>query len=161
MQEELAAPPAPKSQGRLLYVLSGIAAALAVLIVIAVGLASLLTGQTTNPGPQQVKTGPHIIKLQTGAGFDQQKARVQSESGTFNVGQPVFVVFTVVNQNPNAKIVLKLFSGSTLKLTSAPLNPEVGTTVYANDAIVHQAGQYHWEIDYNGVAEASISFTVS
>lgn len=161
MQQEQLAPPAPRSRGRLLYVLSGIAAALAVLIVIAALLASVFTGQTTHPGSQQVKTGPHITKLQTGAGFDQQKARVQSEGGAFSVGQPIFVVFTVVNQNPNAKIVLKLFSGSALKITSAPLNPEVGTTVYANDAIVRQAGQYHWEIDYNGVAEATISFIVS
>ncbi len=163
MQQELSAPPAqaPKSRGRLLSVLSGIAAVLALLIVIAVLLASLLSGQTTRTGPQQVKTGPHITKLQTGTGFDQQKARIQGESGTFSANHAVFLVFTVVNQNPNAQVVLKLFSGSTLEVSSTPLNPEVGTTVYADDAIVHHTGQYHWELDYNGVAEASISFTVS
>jgi len=163
MQHEHVAPskPALERRGRLLYLFSGSAAALAVLIVIAVALALLFNGQLGSTGPQQVKTGPHIPKLQTGAGFDTQKDRVQDESETFSPGQAVFVVFTVVTQDANARIVLKLFYGITLQVTSAPLNPEQGSSIYADEAIVHTTGQYHWEVDYNGVTEASISFTVS
>lgn len=162
MQQNVEAPrsPAPKSS-RLPSVLGIAGIILAVLIIVAVIITAILTRQNQNSGPQQVTTGQHITRIQTGTGFDQKKARVQGETGSFSASQAVYVVFTVVNQNPKARVVIKLFAGSTLQAPSQTLNPEVGTNVYSDDAIIHQSGGYRWEVDYNGVAEASITFNVS
>ena len=159
MQQSVEAPPSPARKSRRLPSLLRIAGIiLAVLIIAAVLITSIITHSS---GSQQVTIGKHITQIQTGTGFDQEKARVQGQSGNFSASQAVYVVFTVVNQDPKAQVVVKLFAGSTLQDTSATLNPEAGTNVYSDVAIIHQSGGYHWEVDYNGAAEASITFNVS
>jgi ribosomal protein L40E len=143
------------------YVLVGIGTLLAILIMVVVVLAVLIRIQPGGAPQQPTMTGPHITRIQTGTGFDPSKSLVLGETQNFKAGQAVYVVFTVVNQDPNAQVVLKLFAGSTLEATSAPLIPDVGTNVYANEAVVQRTGEHRWEVDYNGHAEASISFNVS
>ena len=143
------------------YLLGGLGALLAIVIVVVVIAAVLIRIQPGGTTQQHITTGSHITKIQTGTGFDQSNSLVLGATQNFSVGQAVFVVFTVVNQNPNAQIVLKLFAGSTLELTSDPLNPNMGISIYADEAVVQKTGEHHWEVDYDGSAEASISFTVS
>ena len=161
MQHYVEAPPPPAPKSRRLPSLLGIAGiALAVLIIAAV-ITSIIIRQNQSSGPSQVTTGQHITKIQTGTGFDQKKASVQGQTGVFSTNQAVYVVFTVVNQDPKARVVVKLFAGNTLQNTSDTLNPEVGTNVYSDVAMINQSGGYRWEVDYNGAAEASITFNVS
>lgn len=143
------------------YILLGGLGALLALGIVVVVIAALLFRTQIGDTTQQTTTGSHITKIQTGTGFDQTRSLVLDATQNFSAGQAVFVVFTVVNQNPNAVIIVKLFSGSTLELTSNSLNPDLGTNVYADEAVVQRTGGHHWEVDYNGHAEASISFTVS
>ncbi len=163
MQQDLSAPPAPAAthRRRLFSILGGLGILLTILLIAAIVIPLFLHSQSEGSGPQRVTTGPHITRIQTGTGFDQKKARVLGETSNFSTGQVVYVVFTVVNKDPHAQVVLHLFQGTTRKLTSAPLNPEVGTNVYASYALLHHTGQYRWEADYNGVAEASITFSLS
>lgn len=162
MQQSVEAPPSLARKSRRLLSVLGIAGIiLAVLIIAAVLITSIITRQNQSSGPQQVTIGKHITQIQTGTGFDQKKARVQGQTGNFSASQVVYVVFTVVNQDPKAQVVVKLFDGNTLRDTSATLNPEAGTNVYSDVAIIHQSGGYRWEVDYNGAAEASITFNVS
>jgi|GEM_PF-2242292 len=153
-------PPRPPSRRRL-FALGGIGALLILLIVILALLVSTLISQSGGAALQPTTTGAHITSIQTGTGFDTTKSSVTGQTQHFQSGQAVFVVFTVVNQNPNAQVVLKLFQGSALEMTSKPLTPDVGTNIYADYAIVHKGGAYTWEADYNGTAEARISFNVS
>lgn len=162
MQQSLEAPPSPARKNRRLPSVLGIVGIiLAILIIAAVITTSIITRQNQYSGPQQVTVGKHITQIQTGTGFDQKKARVQGQTGNFSTSQAVYVVFTVVNQDPKAQVVVKLFDGTTLQNTSAALNPEIGTNVYSDVAIIHQSGGYRWEVDYNGATEASITFNVS
>jgi hypothetical protein len=162
MQQPVKAPPAPapKKNRRLssLLGIAGIILAVLILVVIAI---PIIIGHIQSSQPQQVTTGRHITKIQTGTGFDQKKAQVQGQSGSFQASQAVYVVFTVVNQDPKAQVVVKLFAGNTLQNTSDTLNPDVGTAVYSDLAIIYQSGSYRWEVDYNGAVEASITFNVS
>ena len=161
MQQPVKAPPAPAPKNRRRPSRLGIAGIiLAVLVLVAI-VTTIIVRQIQSSEPQQVTTGKHITKIQTGTGFDQKKAQVQGQSGSFHTSQPVYVVFTVVNQDPQAQVVVKLFAGNTLQNTSDPLNPEVGASVYSDLAIIYQSGSYRWEVDYNGAVEASITFNVS
>lgn len=161
MQQPVKAPPDPAPKNRRLPSLLGIAGIILVVLIIVVFITSVIVRQTQSSGPQQVTTGKHITNIQTGTGFDQKKARVQGQSGNFHASQAVYVVFTVVNQDPKAQVVVKLYAGNTLQNTSDTLNPEVGTNVYSDLAIIYQSGSYRWEVDYNGAVEASITFNVS
>jgi hypothetical protein len=143
------------------YALGGIGALLAIVMIVVAVFAILIRIQTGGSAQQPTTTGPHITKIQTGTGFDQSRSLVLGETQNFKAGQAVYVVFTVVNQDPNAQVILKLFAGSTLEAASTALTPDVGTNVYANEAVVQRTGGHHWEVDYNGHAEATISFNVS
>jgi hypothetical protein len=161
MQQPVKAPPDPAPKNRRLPTLLGIAGGILAVLILVVIITSIIARQSQNSGPQQITTGKHITKIQTGTGFDQKSAQVQGQSGSFRANQAVYVVFTVVNQDPKAQVVVKLFAGSTLQNTSDTLNPDVGTSVYSDLAIINQSGSYRWEVDYNGAAEASITFNVS
>lgn len=112
---------------------------------------------------QTVTVGAHIISIQTGTDFDQQKGVAQGITGVFRNGETVFVVFTVKTSDKNAQIVLKLFQNHELEDTSQVIMPKGGTHVYAKSIDLNNngvTGTNVVEIDYNGVAEAQISFTV-
>lgn len=162
MQQDVEAPPSPTPKSRRLSSRLGIAGIIvAVLIIAVIIITSIIARQNQSSGPQQIVTGPHITQIQIGTGFDQKEARVLGQSGNFSTSQAVYVVFTVVNKDPKAHVLVKLFAGNTLQNTSNTLNPEVGTNAYSDVAIIHQSGGYRWEVDYNGIAEASITFNVS
>lgn len=143
------------------YLLGGIGTLITVVALVVLIVALLIRIQPGGTVQQATTTGPHITRIQTGTGFDQTRASVLGATQNFRSGQAVYIVFTVVNQTPNAQVVLRLFLGNTLETTSAPLTPDVGTNVYANEAVVQKTGEHRWEVDYNGQAEASISFNVS
>ncbi len=110
---------------------------------------------------QTVVKGTHITKIQTGTGYDQRNATVEGETGTFMVGQTLYIVFTVDTQDKNAQVTLKLFQGNTLDDTSVPLSVQSGTHVYSKSISLNSTGSYNIEIDYNGKSEASINFKVT
>ena len=109
---------------------------------------------------QAVTTGAHITKIQVGTGLDQTTGAIQGETDTFQDGATVYVSFTVVNQNPNATVTLKLLYG-TIQKESDELTPEVGTTQYGDSASVQTTGEHAFEVDYNGAKEATITFNIT
>ncbi len=110
---------------------------------------------------QQVTTGAHITKIQTGTGFDQNTGVVTGETGTFRVGQTAYVVFTVQTSDSSPQVILKLFLGDQLEDTSDTLAPDQGTHVYSRSVSLIAAGKHKIEVDYNGAFEASITFDVT
>lgn len=145
--------PARKSR-RGLFI--GLGVSVIVVIVVIAALANGLGGFK-----QQVTTGTHVTKIQTGTGFDQNTGVVTGEKDSFTTGDDVFIVYTVTNPAPGAQVILKLFLGSTLESTSPPVALDTQTNSYANDVTVQNTGEHKVELDYNGVAEGSITFNVT
>lgn len=117
----------------------------------------------TPGGKLNVSLGTHIIKVQTGTGFDQQKGTVQDATGTFHNGETVYLAFTVKTQEKNAQIVLKLFQNKELEDTSSVVTPTQGTHTYLKTISLNNSGVTGTnivEIDYNGIVEATITFIV-
>lgn len=112
---------------------------------------------TPMPAAPTIKTGTHIINIQTGTDFTDEQ--VVGEADTFTVGQTMYVVLTVATQVTNAQVVLKLYLDQ-LEDTSAALTPRQGTHAYAVPIHLGAPGIHRVEADYNGVPEASITFTV-
>ncbi len=151
--------PARSSRKRgLLYTLLG---TLLLLLCFIIGALVSVISSSFNAAQQPPTTGAHITSIQTGLGFDTTKALVTGPTRSFKVGQAVFIVFTVNNQDPNAQIVVKLFRDSALESTSNPLTPEIGTNTYAIPIVLHSAGAHSCQIVYNNTTEASISFNVT
>jgi hypothetical protein len=118
----------------------------------------------TPVGEMNVTLGSHIVKIQTGTGFDQQKGTVQGATSTFHNGETVYLAFTVKNQEKNVQIVLKLFQNKELEDTSSVVTPASGTHTYLKTISLNNSGVTGTnvvEIDYNGIVEASIAFIVT
>jgi hypothetical protein len=108
-----------------------------------------------------ITTGTHITKIAVGTGIDQTTETVTGETATFSKGSTVYVSFTVDTQETGAQVVLKLYAGSDLQDTSDTVTPDPGTTTYGNSATVNIPGVHSFEVDYNGVSEATITFNVT
>jgi hypothetical protein len=119
------------------------------------------TGTSPNNGGQNATTGTHITKIQTGTGFDQNNNIVTGETSTFKGGGAAWVVFTIDTQDASATIQLKIINEGTQTGQSDPENITAGTVVDAYQLTLRNTGSDKVEIDYNGVAEASITFTVT
>lgn len=149
--------PPQKSRRGLFYALGGVGVAVVILLVVCVVLANI-GGKFT----QQVTTGTHITKIQTGTGFDENSGAVKGETDTFHVGDTVHVVFTVTNAGSNTILIVKMYAGSDLEHTSSPESIDSGTNVYDYSYTgPAQTGTYKAEIDYNGTQEGTITFNVT
>jgi hypothetical protein len=144
--------PKPKSRRGILFGAIGLIAAC---IVVAVAFSAL------SKFKQEITTGPHITKIQVGTGQNADTLEITGATDTFKNDSTVYVSFTVVTQDANAQVVLKLYADSTLQDTTEPVTPDVGTTVYGNSTVVHNAGKHTFEVDYNGTKEATITFNVT
>ncbi|GCE09537.1 hypothetical protein [Dictyobacter aurantiacus] len=111
--------------------------------------------------PSGAITGQHITAIQVGTGFDQKQQAVRGESGTFQVGQTLYVVFTINTSDSNAIATLKIFNGVDLEDTSLPVSIKSGTAVYEKSVLLNATGDYTIEIDYKSSKEASIPFAVN
>lgn len=132
--------------------------AVVILIVVVVVLAGSF-GKFT----QQITTGKHVTAIHTGTGFNEQTGAVEGEKSTFSTGDTVWIVYTVTNPDQGATAVVKLFLGSdsTPEDTSDPVDLDPVTNTYANSIQLENTGTHKVEIDYNGVAEATITFNVT
>ncbi|HEY7124002.1 MAG TPA: hypothetical protein VH540_08650 [Ktedonobacterales bacterium] len=146
-------PVAPKRSRRgILFVAIGIIVA-CIVVVVAFSAFSKFK--------QVITTGSHITKIQVGTGQDPNTFEVTGVKDTFDNDSTVYVSFTVVTQDANAQIVLKLYAGSDLQDSTDSVTPDVGTSVYGNSAVVHKTGEHTFEVDYNGTKEATITFNVT
>lgn len=145
-------PPKPRSRRGILFVAAGLIVA-CIVVIVAVSVFGKFK--------QAITTGTHITKIQVGTGQDSTTFEVTGVKDTFPNDSTVYVSFTVVTQDANAQIVLKLYAGSTLQDSTDPVTPDVGTTTYGNSAVVHNTGEHTFEVDYNGTKEATITFDVT
>ena len=121
---------------------------------------SLMSPQSTPTPQQRATTGLHITKIETGTGFDQNTGAVTGPTDTFHNGDTAHIVFTVSNADQGAVLIVKLYLNGSLESTSPPHPIDSGTNVYDYFVVVHNTGEHKAEIDYNGSAEASITFNV-
>ena len=148
--------PPQRSRRGLFVALGGIGVFVVILIVVCVVLGGVL-GKFT----QQVTTGTHVTAIHTGTGFDQNTGAVTGEKNSFSTGDTVWIVYTVTNPDAGAHVVLKLYNNGSYESSSDPVQLDSTTNTYANSVQVQQTGTHKVEIDYNGVAEGTITFNVT
>jgi hypothetical protein len=132
---------------------------IAIIVVVIVGI--VIAAGIFGKFKQEVTTGTHITKIQVGTGQDPNTFEVTGATDTFHTGDTVYVSFTVTTQESGAQVVLKLYAGSDLQDSTDPVTLDQGTTTYGNSAVVNKTGEHKFEVDYNGVSEATITFNVT
>jgi hypothetical protein len=148
--------PPQKSRRGLFYALGGVGVAVVILLVVCVVL-----GGTLGKFTQQITTGKHITAIHTGTGFDENTGAVKGEKSSFSTGDTVWIVYTVTNPDQGAKVVLKLYNDGAYEKSSAPVDLDPVTNIYANSIDSVVAGKHEVDLYYNGVQEGSITFNVT
>ena len=110
---------------------------------------------------QSSTTGDHITSIQTGTGYDPDAGAIEGETGTFSVGDTIWVVFTVTDPQDSATVVAKVLDDSGNVITSDAVDISSGAGQYAASGTATDTGIYTIEIDYNDSAEATITFQVA
>jgi hypothetical protein len=130
------------------------------ILMIIIGAVIINQAQTGSTFHQEVTTGPHITSIEVGTGI----SGLQQQEETLQAGNPSCISFTVHNGSSVGYIDADLLQGSNTVFSGSVIR---GMSPYfqGNLSICSQYnilnnGVYQWVVNYNGSAEASITFQV-
>jgi hypothetical protein len=156
---EAAAPPKQKRHTKLLV---SVGSAIVLLALIGVWIGAQAQAPST-AFQQEVTTGSHITSIEVGTGI-LNSGLVQGQADTFQAGKPSCISVTVHNGSSPGYIDAVLFQGSNTFFSGSVirgLNPYwQGPFYICSSNNVLDSGVYKWVVNYNGSAEASITFQV-
>jgi lipoprotein signal peptidase len=133
------------------------------ILVIIIGVAIINQAQTTATFHQEVTTGPHITSIEVGTGISNSGLQQQGE--TFQAGNPSCISLNVHNGSSPGYIDAVLSQGNTTVFSGSVvrgLSPYwQGPFWICSQYNILNPGVYQWVVNYNGSAEASITFQVT
>jgi hypothetical protein len=105
-----------------------------------------------------------IPSIQTGTGVDPHSGILLGKKTLFHVGDTDYVQFSDTGSQ-EVDLDLSLLQGygfEAILSISIDTGPDPGSNqaTFTNHTTVTSPGPYKWEVDYNGTAEASITFQV-
>lgn len=148
----------PKRRTRFLVIVGSI-----ILVLVVAGIWIGVEAQTSSGGFQQdVTTGPHITSIAVGTAIGNSGLVGQGE--TFQGGSPSCISFNVHNDSSLGYIDAVLFQGNNTLFSGSVvrglLSNYQGSLWICSTYNVLDPGVYKWIVNYNGSAEASITFQI-
>jgi hypothetical protein len=164
----MAPPPQPKKSRTGLYIVLGIV----VVVLLVCGGAAYAISRAVNNVANAVTTavatitppttsGTDITGVQIGKGDDQ--GNITTKTNTFTQSDTIVIDYTATATNTTSQVTLKILDSTGTELTGGPgpQTLENGKHDYFFAVTITGADSYTAELDFNGTAEASVSFTVS
>jgi hypothetical protein len=148
----------PKRRTRLLVIVGSI-----ILVLAIAGVWIGLGAQTSSSGFQQDATiGSHITSITVGTAIG--NSGLQGQGETFQGGSPSCISLTVHNDSSPAYIDAVLFQGNNTFFSGSVVHGLLpyyqGNLWICSSYNVLDPGVYKWVVNFNGSAEASITFQI-